>query len=747
MKANFALSLSFDGLRLLHRAAGGWRLVGTVALDDADLNDALSSLRRTALDLDPSGLRTKLILPTEQIKYTSIDTGNTPPEDLRRAAEAALDGATPYAVSELAFDLSPDGARTHIAAVAEETLAEAEAFALEHRFEPISFVAIPDGAGFLGEPFFGATAHASSLLAPGDDIEPDGVAVVEIGAIEETSAPVLAVEDSTPATPVQDPPHDLSGYEVADEADISAPIPALGGASRDVPPMPTSGVLSGSLPGSEPAPVSAVPPAPGSFVSRRGGQGRLEPIPPAPRAPEFDATPEPEYQAAAYTADPAPAQQDSSERRRMTIFGAREPEVAGGAITGGKPRYLGLMLTALLILFLAGVAAWASVFMREDGGVSRFFAPRPPDPAPETLVEAPDLGVAPKPADLPQAQLITASLTDTLPLDQDAPRALATPTPGAVFDPEEAQAHYAITGIWTIPPVVPNPPGLMSLDDLYMTSIDRANLSFDAVALMPQRSFLSDREMRAPSNPAPPGISFALDSRGLVVPTPEGAVSPDGVLVFLGKPPLVPPPTPDRAAVPEQAEDAQPAPQLAAFRPRSRPENLVENTERQQLGGLSRAELADFRPRLRPQTSKQVAEEDETPTEHAIATSYRPNARPRNFARTVARATKQAEEAAPAPTQQVAAVAPRVVQPKIPSRSSVTKEATVNNAIRLNRINLMGVYGTPSNRRALVRLSNGRYKKLKVGDRLDGGRVSAIGEGELRYKKGKRSVVLKMPKT
>ncbi|MEC9251008.1 MAG: HAD hydrolase-like protein, partial [Pseudomonadota bacterium] len=54
---------------------------------------------------------------------------------------------------------------------------------------------------------------------------------------------------------------------------------------------------------------------------------------------------------------------------------------------------------------------------------------------------------------------------------------------------------------------------------------------------------------------------------------------------------------------------------------------------------------------------------------------------------------------------------------------------TLRNAINLNRINLIGVYGQPSDRRALVRLSNGRYRKVKVGDRIDGGRVLAIGDG------------------
>jgi hypothetical protein len=63
----------------------------------------------------------------------------------------------------------------------------------------------------------------------------------------------------------------------------------------------------------------------------------------------------------------------------------------------------------------------------------------------------------------------------------------------------------------------------------------------------------------------------------------------------------------------------------------------------------------------------------------------------------------------------------------------------------MRQVNLIGVYGSPSNRRALVRLSNGRYQKVGVGDSLDGGRVSAIGSSELRYTKRGRPVVLRMP--
>ena len=46
---------------------------------------------------------------------------------------------------------------------------------------------------------------------------------------------------------------------------------------------------------------------------------------------------------------------------------------------------------------------------------------------------------------------------------------------------------------------------------------------------------------------------------------------------------------------------------------------------------------------------------------------------------------------------------------------------------------------------ALVRLSSGRYIKLKVGDRIDGGTVAQISEGELLYNKGRRTLSLSLP--
>jgi hypothetical protein len=143
----------------------------------------------------------------------------------------------------------------------------------------------------------------------------------------------------------------------------------------------------------------------------------------------------------------------------------------------------------------------------------------------------------------------------------------------------------------------------------------------------------------------------------------------------------------------------------------------------------------------RPNSPQQDAEDDITATEQAVVASLHPMPRPRDIASIVSKSQRTEPE-----PQQVASVAPKTVKPVAPSSGSVAKDATVKNALNLRKINLIGVYGQPSDRRALVRLSNGEYKKVKVGDRIDGGRVSAIGENQLRYTKGGRNITLQMPK-
>merc|ERR1712065_76727 len=118
VKPDFALSLSFEGITLLHRAAGGWRRVGAVAPDSGDLRGELAALREKGLRLSPGGLTSKIILPNDQIRYMSVETGMAEGDALLDIVRPELERATPYGLDEVAFDLSPDGTTTHLAAVA-----------------------------------------------------------------------------------------------------------------------------------------------------------------------------------------------------------------------------------------------------------------------------------------------------------------------------------------------------------------------------------------------------------------------------------------------------------------------------------------------------------------------------------------------------------------------------------------------------------------------------------------------------
>ncbi|MEL6450793.1 MAG: hypothetical protein AAFQ19_06000 [Pseudomonadota bacterium] len=798
--------------------------MGDVPVDSAQLADDLAALRAKGAPLRKR-MRSKLIIPDAQIKYLTIDTGAVDDDARRAAARLALDGATPYTVDALAFDISPDGDQTHVAAVALETLAEAEAFAVEHKFNPVSFVAAPEGTGFLGEPFFGQTEASQSLLAQGAKVEPDGVRVVVVSAPEpepeaapdgSEDAPEPAttpVEDTAPEP--QDDPEDIDADDLHeeevdeetedDDTPLDPPIAAkeielepgpepddgttpplmgfatrrkqkqaapLGGVTRNPPPPRTAPTVA--------PPAADLPPVPPISTPKTAAASLMRPVPgvsaadpsvppvaetpPAPRKSGFlsrrkapPATPA-KPNVAARKAATADASVDL-EAERMTVFGAR-----GDATVGGKPRFLGLILTAILLVFLAGVAAWASVFL--DDGLAKLFPGRErtlastlPDDTRDALAE--DVGATtlnpPDEAAADEEVIVAAlndSLTDGLTAEDAAVLdALRDPLPDPVapeeLDAAALEARYAVTGIWPKAPQVPAAPDVIALEDLYVTGIDPVSPALDAVALPAAASFSTDLQLAVVTSPAAPGTSFARDADGFYIATPEGALTPEGYTVFAGRPPLVPPAEFVRLEVAPEPPIAT----VALVRPQPRPADLVEQNERATLGGLSRTELAALRPRLRPAAPQEVAEppatdtvaetEVEPPEEEvsplAAAASLRPETRPRNFDRIVARAT-------PRETTRTAAVAPRTVTPAIPTATSVAREATVRNAINLSRVNLIGVYGTPSDRRALVRLSNGRYRKVQVGDRFDGGRVSAIGDSELRYQKGNRNVVLKMPK-
>ncbi|MDF2142214.1 hypothetical protein [Paenirhodobacter sp. CAU 1674] len=264
MKPSFALNLSHDGIGLLHRAGNTWFELGSVALDAPDLTEALAALHRTAQDLAPQGVSSKLIIPASQILYTEITAPGPRAAQRRRQITAALEGMTPYSVADLVFDWSGHGEVVHVAVVARETLAEAEAFAETHGFGPVSFVAMPAPGQFAGEPYFGMTSVASAHLPEGARLDRDqdpvriSSAAMPLAAAAPDLPPAPPTETPVPA-PVELPP------EAPGEAPPEQPEPAPEPAPQEVPPA-------------EPEPAEPDLPEPGPDLP--------EPDLPAPGQPE-----------------------------------------------------------------------------------------------------------------------------------------------------------------------------------------------------------------------------------------------------------------------------------------------------------------------------------------------------------------------------------------------------------------------------------------------------------------------------
>lgn len=966
MKPSFALTFANDMIGLLHRTPSGWLSIGTVAQDDPDLTEALGLLRSSALELEPQGVTTKVVVPNSEILYSTVHAPGPKAAQRRAQIAAALDGQTPYDLSELAFDWSGTGDMVHVAAVARETLAQAEAFAVEHGFNPVSFVAMPDPGGFAAEPWFGLTDAAPTIVAEGDKVVRDQDPIRVVSALppvadnatldepqveeDATGAPTNATGDADlpatdsdedqgpPPSPAASPP---DAPAPADQPDPGAPEPAPPPADPVPEPAPDPVPSVPESPPADPAPVpepvavppvhdplpepepEMVPPAtdpqpqpapqelPPDPVPEapmiedvdpvHGWQGETDPDPLAsakaalaasltPKAPDVssapvssgwparlgvstagdDVPPAPAKSvlraAAAARSDrgAAPALSDKvqkalgkssrtakgkskapvarpvsappppplppsatqpnvphpkSEAEAMTVFGQRQARI------GGKPRFLGLALTALLLVILLVVAVWAAMVL--DAPQDAALSPEPEaeviaaDPAPDSPAD-PDVtepATATASAEDPAPETLAATI-EPEPVAAPEPEAESTPTTEtATPDPAPAGADAALD----VATSVRGPDGgdveelTLPLPDQALDATPRARLAATSAAN-------ADLPPSAPVVLPAYGALYQFDAEGNILPTAEGVITPDGVRLVAGRPAIIPParpetdppapasvtpePEPDAASSapaeiviaptepppsqpPEVAGAFQPDDTVARSRPRTRPAGLAPEPAPEtgdpaaQEGALPAftdegTGFASRRPPTRPAAiaaaASAAAEAEQTrrlaeaaaaaaaaastaaqiETVSALAPTRRPPARPANFSSTV----QTVVAAAVAQPRVAPAVASRSddafddgepdtprAAPSIPTRASVARQATVTGALNLGRINLIGVFGTSNSRYALVRESSGRLVRVKVGDRLDGGRVVAIGQADLSYQRGSNTVRLAMPRT
>ncbi|MGP3695974.1 translation initiation factor 2 [Rhodobacter sp. NSM] len=641
----------------------------------------------------------------------------------------------------------------------------------------------------------------------------------------ETARPVPDARQLPPFAPASRPQPSVTSPEVPE-----APYVALD--DDDIPDMPpgtfASRRVAAEATKARPAARLTADPKP-----QRGAGRAADPLPRNPSGrsalPTRGATATPARGAAsAAVAAPGivgvkPAKRTEAGRNGPQAEPSRQTEAQFGGLGGrvaaqrGKPRFLGLILTVVLLVVLAAVAALSSYLVASrDGDTQTSLA------LSEGEAEVPAAGsdgseAASDLPPLPDQPVVEDEIAADEPSLGDAPTEIPQP-------PEPAEASVAPAS--EAPQVASGEAGRAApsdtpQDEIFLTTMDSPLPSLDAVALPPPPIELDD----APGLPLPPppfGATYDLDERGLIRPSAEGVLAPGNFLLIEGKPPVLPPRRPE-AAQPEQdaaltpATGSRPAanpgsifpgaapatvagasaaadPALAGSRPRSRPADLVPvvaalpeeapaATADPRMSGLRpRARPVDPEPSLpeaqgatlamalspapRPDGAPEaVATSSGAISPLAIAVSRRPEARPSDFSDAIEAAVAAAVQAPRTPAAVAAIAAPRqvapavrapapeeedepevAVAPRIPTKANVAQKATFSNAINLSKTNLIGVYGTSSNRYALVRQSNGRYVKVRVGDRIDGGVVASITGSELRYRKGSRMLALSMPK-
>lgn len=373
-----------------------------------------------------------------------------------------------------------------------------------------------------------------------------------------------------------------------------------------------------------------------------------------------------------------------------------------------------------------------------------------PEPAPATVI-AGDPAPANAPANEAQDEIFLSG-SDTPPAPVDAAalppptaRADAAPLPQQPPPPFGTVYQFDANGL-----IRPTPEGITTPEGVLLFAGSPARLP-------PSRP----EAVTAAGLAAAQAASAALDPATAASTAAAGTEAPATSAV--SEPEVIIPSDPALA-------DARPLPRPAGLAPAAA-ETAVDDGA--SLAPAAGSRIASLRPAIRPEsiTAAAVAAGAIAPTTASangslaliapegrvtpigLTISRRPAARPEDMNRAVEAAVAAAIRL-PEPEAPAAEITPETEEepelaaapaPRIPSTANVAKQATLRNAIDLRDLNLIGVYGTSSDRYALVRNPNGRYVKVEVGDRLDGGRVAAITASELRYEKRGRMVVLALP--
>ncbi|MGY8791451.1 MAG: hypothetical protein ACKVKR_14410, partial [Pseudomonadales bacterium] len=146
MTPEFLLKLKINSVSLEEKSnevshSAGWVELGHTNFDVENLKIALAQLIEKATVVGELPLKVYAALPNDQIKIISVPNKGL----MRQDVLESLRGQTPYSLDELCVDWREYADGSLIAAVAQETLGEADSFLKQNGFQAIGFVALPGG--------------------------------------------------------------------------------------------------------------------------------------------------------------------------------------------------------------------------------------------------------------------------------------------------------------------------------------------------------------------------------------------------------------------------------------------------------------------------------------------------------------------------------------------------------------------------------------------------------------------------
>ncbi len=165
MQPNFAIHFSEERAKILHLSGNGnWYGIGEAPTDeDAEAANSTEAfvLRQRMARLGGWTVCTRLVIPNSFIWYTTCLVDGQVRDEIANEVSEHLGATTPFRIDELGFDWYADGDRARIAYVLKQNLAEAEEFAMNWGFNPVSFEADPPANSvFQRQAFFGLTEFA-----------------------------------------------------------------------------------------------------------------------------------------------------------------------------------------------------------------------------------------------------------------------------------------------------------------------------------------------------------------------------------------------------------------------------------------------------------------------------------------------------------------------------------------------------------------------------------------------------------